>query len=406
MPTVYHLLTEAEPFSEQRGGAISRWVANVVRRDENAVVLAPLDDGSWGFAHGRVQVVEELADYRRYNDRFGRWLRRPIRARLLRRLLAGTLSPLRPGDTLWVHNRPEFAAAIEPLVHGAGAQLVLHLHNSHLIEWPDVTVEAIKADYTVFLTHFLQDEARQRIPNLGPSAVTYSGADTAIFHPRLDRRDSESQTPPTVLFVGRLVPEKGVHVLSQAMDKLLQRGVSLQAIVLGGASFSDGSATSYTRELQHSAPQNVRFDGYCSGAALGEKFRQADIFCIPSVWQEALGLVVVEAMASGLPVVASRSGGIPEMLADGGGILVERNSATELADALELLATNITLRRRLAQEAHASFQKSFTWDAVRDNYRRILESLQAGGASSTTLQEPAPMPVPMEVECTNFQTSA
>ncbi len=150
----------------------------------------------------------------------------------------------------------------------------------------------------------------------------------------------------------------------------------------------------------------MRFDGYCSGAALGEKFRQADIFCIPSVWQEALGLVVVEAMASGLPVVATRSGGIPEMLADGGGILVARNSAAELADALELLATNITLRRRLAQEAHASFQKNFTWEAVRGNYRRILESVQSNGASSSPRRQPASLPMPKEVECKNCQTSA
>jgi len=117
-------------------------------------------------------------------------------------------------------------------------------------------------------------------------------------------------------------------------------------------------------------------------------------------------LVVVEAMASGLPVVATRCGGIPEMLADGGGILVARNSAVELADALELLATNIMLRRRLAQEAHASFQKSFTWEAVRGNYRRILESVQSSGASSSPQRQPASLPMPMEVECKNFQTSA
>jgi spore coat protein SA len=375
MPTIYHLLTEAEPFSEQRGGAISRWVANVVRPHEDAVVLAPSDDGSWGFAAERVFVLDGLRAYKRYSDRCGRWMRWPVRARLLRALLADPLAQLREGDTLWVHNRPEFAAAIEPLVHRAGARLVLHLHNSHLIERPEAIVKAIKADYTVFLTHFLEAEAQQRIPDLGPCGVTYSGADRAIFHPRVGAGKGPGGGVPTVLFVGRLVPEKGAHILAQAMELLLRRGVALQAVVLGGADFEDGPATPYMRVLQQLAPPNLSFEAYCSGAALGEKFRQADIFCLPSVWQEALGLVVVEAMACGLPVVATRSGGVPELLADGGGILVERGSVEELADALEQVATDTELRRSLGQQAYASMQKSFTWETVRKNYQNIVRSV-------------------------------
>jgi spore coat protein SA len=407
MATVYHLLTESEPFSEQRGGAISRWVANVVRHEKDTVVLAPSNDGSWGFAEERVRVVEGLAAYKRYNERFGRLLRWPIRARLVRWLLAEPLSQLRAGDTLWVHNRPEFAAAIEPVVHRAGARLVLHLHNSHLMEWPRTIVQAIKADHTVFLTRFLQLEAQQRIPDLGPTGVTYSGADTAIFYPRGDVPEEARDGVPTVLFVGRLVPEKGVHVLAKAMEILLRRGVALQAVVLGGADFGDGSATAYMLELQRVAPPNLRFDGYCAGPALGERFRRADIFCIPSVWQEALGLVVVEAMASGLPVVASRSGGIPELLAGGGGVLVDRGSAEQLADALEMLASDAVRRREMARAAYASFRESFTWDVVRGNYLRILRAVDEGRAVAGDIRKAATRQTGVEVvECVSIPKSA
>jgi glycosyltransferase involved in cell wall biosynthesis len=402
MSKVYHLLTESEPFSEQSGGAVSRWVANVVRDEADAIVLAPSMDDSWRFAHGRVHAVPGLVAYKGCNDRFGRLLRWPVRARLLRLLLSEPLSLLRKGDTLWVHNRPEFAAAIEPLVHGAGARLVLHLHNSHLIEWPERVHRAIKADHYVFLTRFLQSEAQRHIPNLGPCDVTYSGADTALFHPPAVKR----WVRPRVLFVGRLVPEKGVHVLAQAMDCLQKRGVELTATVVGSAAFGNGPATAYMQELQRSAPSNLKFDGYCAGAELGRRFQEADIFCMPSIWQEALGLVVVEAMASGLPVVASRSGGIPEMLAKGGGLLVDRGSVEQLADALELVATNVALRQRLAQEALLSFRKNFTWDVVRGNYHRIVESVQAGGAFAVDPQPNAAIPMPVEAECTTFPTSA
>jgi glycosyltransferase involved in cell wall biosynthesis len=84
-------------------------------------------------------------------------------------------------------------------------------------------------------------------------------------------------------------------------------------------------------------------------------------------------MAALEAMASGLPVVATNSGGLPEVLAGGGGILVARESASELAQALDSLATDRPLRQRLAHEAYASFQESFTWEAVRRNYQKIVK---------------------------------
>ncbi len=400
----FHLLTEAEVFSEFHGGAISRWVANVMQAESQSIVLAPSADGSWGYTSDRVRIVSGLRQYKRMNDFAGRLLRWPLRKVLLRRTLYPALEGLRAGDTLWVHNRPEFAAAIAPRMRRLDVRLVLHLHNSHLLHWPVQVLRCINADCCVFVSHFLEQQARAHYPALGRSEVLHNGADHSIFYPLLHRRSVS--IPALVLFAGRLVPDKGLHVFIEAMRVLFEKGVAIEGCVLGGAGFGDAPQTAYIKDQELRASENVRFESYCSGAALGERFRDADIFCMPVCWEEPLGMVVIEAMASGLPVVASRSGGIPEMLAEGGGLLVDRGSVEQLADALELLATNVSLRQRLAREALASFQKNFTWDVVRGNYRRIVESVQTSGTLASEMQSNALHPMPMEAECTTFQRSA
>jgi spore coat protein SA len=369
----FHLLSEAEPFSEHDGGAISRWAANVLRSDTQGIVLAPAADDTWSFPAERVRTMTRLPAYKQLNDRAGRFLRWPLRRSVLRVALRPALDDLRPGDTVWVHNRPEFAAAIGTLVHARGARLVLHLHNAHLLHWPERMVYAIRADCYVFVSRFLMQQAEERFSRLGHCEVLHNGADRSIFYPRID--SCRPAGPPMVLFAGRLVPDKGLHIFLSAMRVLQKRGVAVVGIVFGGAGFGTSPPTDYIREMQQSAPGNVSFQSYCSGAALGARFRGADIACVPSCWQDPMPLVVLEAMACGLPVVASRSGGIPEMLAEGGGILVDRGSVEQLADALQLLATDADLRKRLGVQAHAVAQRSFMWETVRQNYQRIVQTV-------------------------------
>jgi glycosyltransferase involved in cell wall biosynthesis len=116
---------------------------------------------------------------------------------------------------------------------------------------------------------------------------------------------------------------------------------------------------------------------YCSGTGLGNLFREADIFCSPSVWEEPFGLVNVEAFASALPVVSTYGGSSSEIFAHGGGILVESGSAVQLASALRLLAENPELRMRLGQQGYAAFLERFTWSSVRAEVEHIQRALSA-----------------------------
>ena len=203
--------------------------------------------------------------------------------------------------------------------------------------------------------------------------MLYSGADESIFYPRVvERRNPE---PPTVLFAGRLVANKGVHVLLDAMRLLQKQAVPLQAHIVGSSGFGLGEETPYIRQLKASSPPSVAFLAYRSGTALGELFRKADMFCSPAVWDEPFGLVNVEALASGLPVVTTRSGGTSEIFSSGGGIMVERGSATHLAYALRRLAEDPSLRTDLGRQGYAAFLERFTWSKARAQMQEIERSL-------------------------------
>jgi spore coat protein SA len=373
VPSVlYHLLTEAEPFSDFHGGAISRWAGNVLRNFPAAVVVCPWADISWNFPSEAIFQLPRMVRYRRFR-RYLLKLPWALHEALLQRLFRPFLNCVRRGDIVWIHNRPDFAVALTPHIRRAGASVVLHMHNGHLVEWPNELTQRVSVDRLIFVSKFLLDQARRKFSSLGEASVLYNGADESVFYPASNRR--EDPEVPIALFAGRLVTDKGIHVLIDAMKLLAQQNVKLRLQIVGSSNFGDGRETDYIRGLKANAPKTVTFLPYRTGVALGELFREADIFCSPSIWDEPFGLVNVEAFASGLPVVTTRGGGISEIFAGGGGILVERGSAVELASALRRLAENAKLRTALGKQGYTTFRERFTWSVTRTQVQEIQRSL-------------------------------
>jgi spore coat protein SA len=368
----YHLLTEAEPFSEFSGGAISRWTGNVLRNFPSAVVVCPSADTTWNFPSEAVIELPGLARYRRRRNYLFR-LPWAFHRAVLQRLFRPLLKRVQCGDIVWIHNRPDFAIALAPLIRRAGGRVVLHLHNAHLVEWPHRLMQQVDVDRVVFVSKFLLRQARRKFPSLSNSSVLYNGADESVFYPASNGKSAHEI--PVVLFAGRLVSDKGLHVLIEAMKLLAQQNVKLQLRIVGSSNFGGSQETDYIRQLKANAPTTVTFLTYRSGVLLGDLFRDADIFCSPSIWDEPFGLVNVEAFASGLPVVSTHGGGTSEILADGGGILVERGSVEQLASALRQLAENSTLRSALGKQGLAIFRERFTWTATRTQVQEIQRSL-------------------------------
>ncbi len=371
---IYHVLPEVEPFSEHYGGALSRWAANVLRGDENSTIVCPWADESWGFPSQQVWSLSGLRNFV--------WWSRILRSKflaprltVLRFLFAPLFKKLRRGDTVYIHNRPEFALALSPMCRRKGAHIVLHMQNSHLMGWFPIRASSLDVDVMVFCSGFLKTEAAEYAGRVD-TLVIPNGADDSIFYPE-ERNKRNGDYMPVILFASRLIPEKGPHIFLEAMRLLEERMIRAKGVIVGSSNFGGSKATRFTTELLRIAPPNVEFRDYCSGKALADVFRKADIFCLPSTFNDPFPLAVLEAMASRLAVVATHSGGIPEALSEGGGVLVQRGSASELAAALERLISEPSSREKMAEDGYASFRKNFTWATVQEHYHRMLHLLSA-----------------------------
>jgi len=169
-----------------------------------------------------------------------------------------------------------------------------------------------------------------------------------------------------VLFVGRLIRQKGILTLLRAVG---QARTAARLVVVG-----DGEARAEAERLAREvAPGRVTFVGPAWGAALRDYLARCLCVCVPSEWYDNAPLVLYQAYATGKPVIASRINGLPEVVADGeDGLLAVPGDVDEWAAQIERLTADAALRRRLGRAARRKAEAHFNMPAY---YRRLSEAL-------------------------------
>lgn len=216
----------------------------------------------------------------------------------------------------------------------------------------------------------------------GKTILLPLAADTEMFHPGIPQghiRRKHGIQGQVILFVGTLRPThlgKGLPVLMKAMTHLVHDGKrnDIWLVVV-----ADGELEGYFHHLAEDLNIAHRFV-HARGVPRTEVplyFRDADVFVLPSVWLEAFGLVLAEAMASGTPVIGSRIGGIPYVVGDAG-LLVEPGDGRALAAALLKVLDDEALARKLGARGRERVLREFTWarTAARtlEAYDRLLKN--------------------------------
>lgn len=268
-------------------------------------------------------------------------------------------------DVIQVDNRPHYMAAIKrALPH---TKVTLFLHSLTFVPLTSHVAASMKhADLIIANSASLKHKLSSRFPAQSHKIRTVElGVDVGRFRPPTAAEHAAAKSKYgigsrfTVLFVGRVIPRKGIPVLLKAMH-IAGKKTPMKLVIAGKGS------SLYMKQLRAQAAKlgiSVIWAGKISHKNIHRMYRMADCFVCPSQKHEAFGLVNVEAMASGLPVIASRIGGIPEIVKHGkSGYLVDAYHRPEhFAEYLVRLSKSSQLRNSQGEAGRHIVLQRFTW---------------------------------------------
>ena len=317
-----------------------------------------------------------------------------------------------PPDIVHVVNFSQFAPVVRQQV--PSAKIVLHMQCFWLDEGRRGVVARRLAtiDRVMACSTAVADALRSRFPEYADRVdVVANGVDSAAFCVDDDFGDGAER----ISFVGRLSPEKGVHLAIDAFADIADDFPSACLSLTGPnwrtppeyhlnkthdsvfrtvAQSYPATARERWRALSHPSESYVQAQldalrpdlrarieqgGSVANAKMPAIYARAAIVCLPSVWNEPFGIPAIEAMAAGKPVIASRGGGFSDSIVDGEtGILVERNDRTQLADAMRRLLGSPGHRAEMGAAGRRRAAALFDWRVIASRVGQSYEKALAG----------------------------
>lgn len=415
---VYAPRARGQPLRERWGGIEIRRIPFVARSLHKAVQLI-----AGRFGRGAPYFTSRLY-YREYFSQVAR-----------------DLTATRP-DIVHVPVQTQFASLFKRVL--PGLKVVVHAHQDELAKLDRGRLRRDLADVDAIATvsDFVTQRARARLPEMAARIRTVgNGVDVLRFSPaaRADELHAREhrRRPVRLLYVGRIAPDKGVHLLTATVDRLIREGASLELTLIGKPGLmpydllgrllgGDREALEAVREyygrsmrtwlsnevlrrgrsycetlrarLSPAAAARMRFAGTVPQPALIRAYRSADLLVLPSIWQESYGLPVAEAMSCGVPVLASATGGVPELMEDGvTGRLIPRLDEQALARALREMTADLPRLREMGRAARTRAQRLLTWSHSADRLERLYLGIIASRPESPRHSIPADGPPSADV---------
>jgi glycogen synthase len=253
----------------------------------------------------------------------------------------------------------------------------LHTSTEHMIHETEawLTYEAWRviccSDYMVQHVKWafgLPSDKLSMVPN-GVNPHVYDGLEKQDL--REFRAKFASPTEKIVLYVGRLVYEKGIHILINAIPRVLQKADAKFVIVGSGYMQEQLSNIVKSMGLEH----KVLFTGFVDEENLLKLQKIADVSVVPSLF-EPFGIVALEAMAAKSPVVVSDTGGLSEIVEhDVTGVKVYPNNADSLAWGITKALLDDEYRKRIREAAYKKILEKYDWDKIAQQTRRMYEGV-------------------------------
>ena len=195
----------------------------------------------------------------------------------------------------------------------------------------------------------------------------------------LPARQSTSRAP-TIGFLARFVPEKGLHLLVDAFIRLARSGEFPTLRLLAGGYVSRAYQT-YVDGIRRTIKNNgledrIKLLGTLDRTAKLDFFKQIDIFSVPATYREPKGISILEALASGVPVVQPNHGAYPEWInATQGGLLHHPHDSADLAEKLAILLRDPALCTRIGQQAQQAAWEKFSSERMGDSTLKVFQQV-------------------------------
>lgn len=283
----------------------------------------------------------------------------------------------------------------------AGARIV-HVHADPLYGATDAdALEAKRADFQVIaqstaaqiaVSHYIARQIGKGMALCGETAHVHT-VPNGVLHERFEGdavvRAGEAlrttlgipEEAVTFLFVGAVVPEKGLSHLVEAFGRLAERDPRVRLLVAGSASLWDMNGQTaegaYEAELRERLRPLIQAGkahllGAVKSSAMPAVYAASSVTVMPSVWPEPFGLVALESLAAGKPVIASDVGGLPETVGPDNGCLVAPGDAAALAATMDRF-TDAGLRAQTGRAARETATR-FSWDAAAQTLEQVYET--------------------------------
>lgn len=232
------------------------------------------------------------------------------------------------------------------------------------------------ADLITVNSESMREEMHSRCRALGLDSrliqVINNGVDLAMFHPRKDWPADDGY----ILFVGRLVTQKGLEYLLRAFCYVLQKFPDLQLRIIGTGELEwqlqrlRANLVISERQVDFRSPSE-----WITRQELAELYQGARAVVVPSIY-EPFGMTALEALACQRPVVASRTGGLKETIKHNvNGFLAEPGDELDLAQWLMTLLSDAKLRGRFGEEGRRGLSTEYTWPGIARRVIRLYGDL-------------------------------
>ncbi|HET7462624.1 MAG TPA: glycosyltransferase [Longimicrobium sp.] len=231
------------------------------------------------------------------------------------------------------------------------------------------------SDAVTAISTYTARRLQAQVPGVDPAIIPFGAAVDAPAEPPPYTYDGAR--PFELLFVGRLVERKGVHLLLEALGALpADRRVVLNVV-------GDGPERPRLQEQAERLGLGGRavFHGFVSKDELQRRLETCDAFVLPAVIDakgdtEGLGVVLIEAMSYARPVIASAAGGIVDIVRDGrNGYLVPPGDTAALATAIGRMMDDPAAARQFGLDGRDDVERGFGWEVIADRlaeiYRRV-----------------------------------